>query len=165
MQFVRAEKTFRSSIATVKTMLKTWRLLMKTKERVSRRKQTGRRQSTAADKDHSFSSESFKSQTNIPRINLESSCGTTSQNNPNSCVRLEERLVHRKLSLPCGRVEEQLVYTRCVEVSSGEDRYEAWFDLYQEEQSQETRFDSLNDHSETRLVDGLLTTTLCSTEL
>ena len=171
MRSLKAEESL-VSLATFKNMFKTWKLSVKSKDKIAtQEKQT--RQQFVVDKDQDISDNAVMLQTIISRSSK--SIGTSQskvlQNNQNSCLRLEERIVHRKLSLPSGKVEQELFYSRCVDVSSSETNLNL-FDLYQERHIQEkitfSQFElvyNLNDHSDTRLVDGLLTTTLCSTEL
>ena len=68
----------------------------------------------------------------------ETSESKSPQNAQNSCLRLEERLVQRKFSLPSGTVEQELYYTRyvdVVDVKSLELGLKTWFDHYLEEQT------------------------------
>ena len=173
MQFINVEETF-GSATPFKTMFKTLKLLVKNKDRIAAREKKNGRQNVI-DKDQRSNSDIFMYHTIISRTassSLETSHKKKSQNNSNTCLRVEERIVQRKLSLPCGKVEQELFYSRCVDVSSSECRHKTLFDLYEEKHTQEKittsqfqLFEALKDHSDTRLEDGLLTTTLCSTEL
>lgn len=167
MQFISVEETL-GSATPFKTMFKTLKLLVKNRDRVTVREKK-KRQHNAIDKDQRTSSDPIMFQTIISRSRLETSQSKTPQNNLNTCLRVEERIVQRKLSLPCGKVKEEMFYSRCVDVRSSESRHKTLFDLYEEKHTHErittSQFHALEDHSDTRLVDGLLTTTLCSTEL
>ena len=175
MRSMKAEE-MSSSLAPLKNMFKSWKFFVKSKDKImSHGKQN--RQEFMTGKDQGISDGVVMFQTIVSRSlstkSLETSQSEAPQDNPNSCLRLEERIVQRKFSLPSGKVEEELFYTRCVDVSSSDSRLKTCFEpLYLEEQihrkitsSQFHLIYNLDDHSDTRLVDGLLTTTLCSTEL
>lgn len=92
--------------------------------------------------------------------------GTDSQN---PCPTLQERTDHQRLPEETKqRLFNETVFTQCTD-SRSESKPNSWFNIYQEKQMQhkitnaQVEFKLSDD--ETRLVNGLLTTTLCSTEL
>ena len=184
MRSINAEETL-GSLAPLKNMLR--KFFVKSKV-MTQRKQNSQQVMSDKDqepitcKDQGISDDIVMFQTIISRKlstkSLETSiCAQNEapQNNSNSCLHLEERIVQRKISLPSGKVEEEVFYTQCVDVrSSSESRVKPCFEpLYLEEQIHRkitsSQFHLVYNldygHSDTRLVDGLLTTTLCSTEL
>ena len=82
---------------------------------------------------------------------------------------LGERLDHQRLSEETKqRLFNETVCTRWRD-SSSDSKQNLWLDLYQEKQMQQkvthAHVELKLSNDETRLVNGLLTTTLCSTEL
>ncbi|KAJ7386365.1 hypothetical protein OS493_008487 [Desmophyllum pertusum] len=88
----------------------------------------------------------------------------------NPCLPLGERIEQNILSLLSEETEQDLFSgTFC---TRSEATLKTWFDIYQEKQMHHyqkitvAEFKLVNDdNDDTRLVNGLLTTTLCSTEL
>ena len=168
MQVENTKKTLISR-TLFKIVWKTWKFLVQRNNKAAREKE--RAQQRTIEENHG--SRCGASHPDTSRIDSVGSLQneTIMQNNENSYLRFEERIIRRKVSLPCGSVEEQVIYARRVNLCSSDNRLQIWFDLYQEHFSQENIFshfqhlESLDDQSQTRIVDGLLTTTLCSTEL
>ena len=169
MQVVNAKKT--SSLLTVfKIMFKTWKLLVKSKSKDAGKKARTRQKNILEDQGICGTSCPHPDFFNVDS-ERNSQCETAIQHNQVSALCFEERVINRTISSPWDRVEEQLIYRRWVDVSTSDARSKSWFDLYQEQHLQQSisfhlkQFEVLADESETRIVDGLLTTTLCSTEL
>lgn len=171
MQAVKAKKT--PSLFTVfKIMFKTWKLLMKSKSKEAGEKaRTLQKNVSEEDKGICGTSCPYPDFFNIDS-ERNSKCETAIQRNEVSSLRFEERVIHRTNSSPWDRVEERgVIYRPGVDMSTSDARLKIWLDLCQEQHSQKNisshlrQLEVLADESETRIVDGLLTTTLCSTEL
>ena len=167
MQAVKAKKT--PSLFTVfKIMFKTWKLLVKRKS-----KEAGEKAKNITEKDKGICGTSCP-HPDFFNIDSErnSQCETAIQRNEVSSLRFEERVMHRIISSPWDRVEERgVIYRPEVGMPTLDARLKSWLDLCQEQHSQKNisshlrQLEVLPHESETRIVDGLLTTTLCSTEL
>ena len=100
---------------------------------------------------------------------LQTASKTEGANSQNPCPALRERTDHQRLQEETKQhLFNEAVSTRCTG-SSSESKVNSWFDIYQGKQMQhkitnaQVKLNLPND--DTRLVNGLLTTTLCSTEL
>lgn len=159
-------------------MLKRWKFFLKGKDNFASSRKQGRRQIVDG-KEEYIKNDTVMFQTFICRTGRRRSSFDTSEisstpSNLNSCLRLQERLVRRQLSLTSGAVEKELFYTRRIDFTSRELTLGTHFDLFIEENIQENSDcfpcklvtnNAMITDSDTRIVDGLLTTTLCSTEL
>ena len=149
-------------------MFKTLKFLVKRKCWSFREKERGQQRTTAVNQGKKCSTTNldvYRSDT-VGRLQSE----TLTRHNERTCLRFEENILRQRVSLPFSSVKEQVINTRLVNVRSSDEGSKRWFD-HQEQLFQETtpsdfhHLQSLDNHSETRIVDGLLTTTLCSTEL
>lgn len=167
MQAVKAKKT-PSMFTVFKIMFKTWKLLVKRKS-----KEAGEKAKNIPEEDKGICGTSCP-HPDFFNIDSErnSQCETAIQRNEVSSLRFEERIMHRIISSPWDRVEERgAIYRPGVGMSTSDARLKNWLDLCQEQHSQNNisshlrQLEVLAHEPETRIVDGLLTTTLCSTEL
>lgn len=149
-------------------MFKTWKLLVKRKS-----KEAGEKAKNITEEDKGICGTSCP-HPDFFNIDSErnSQCETAIQRNEVSSLRFEERVMHRIISSPWDKVEERgVIYRPGVGMPTSDARLKSWLDLCQEQHSQKNisshlrQLEVLTHESETRVVDGLLTTTLCSTEL
>ena len=100
---------------------------------------------------------------------LQTTSKTEGANSQNPCPILQERTDHRRLPEETKqRLFNEICFTQCKD-SSSESKPNLCLNIYREKQMQHKITNAqvklnLSDH-ETRLVNELLTTTLCSTEL
>ena len=96
---------------------------------------------------------------------LQTASKTEGANSQNPCPTLRERTDHQRLQEETKQhLFNETVSTRCTG-SSSESNLNSWFDIYQEDKITNAQVKRLNlPNDDTRLVNGLLTTTLCSTE-
>ena len=119
------------------------------------------------DKDHSGQTIS-----QVIGVRNSASLQTASQregaNSQNPSPTLGERIDHQRLPETKKPLFNETVCTWWTD-SSCDSKQNSWLDLYQEKQMQQkvtnAQVDVNLSNDETRLVNGLLTTTLCSTEL
>lgn len=167
-----------SDLPFKQNMLKRWKLFLKGKDKFASSLKQRRRQSVDGEeeciRDDTVMFHALISRRTGRRSSFDSSEISSTPSNLNSCLRFQERLVRRQLSLTSGAVEKELFYTRRIDFTSRELTLGTHFDLFIEENIQENsdRFpcklvtnNAMITDSDTRIVDGLLTTTLCSTEL
>lgn len=159
-------------------MLKRWKFFLKGKDKFASSRKQGRRQSVDGQEEcvrnDTVMFHALISRRTGRRSSFDSSEISSATSNLNSCLRFQERLVRRQLSLTSGGVEKELFYTRRIDFTSRELTLGTHFDLFIEENIQENSDcspcklvtnNAMITDSDTRIVDGLLTTTLCSTEL
>lgn len=167
-----------SSLPNRKNLKDSFKSLMKYKTKKAARPEQNRQQ---VNKDEGTSNNDSQATVSTRKDSLQTPRGVGVMNMGHgppsrihsSCLTLSEGMCQKSLNLSSEETEQSLLKgtfsTRCV-VSSSESIEETWFDIYQGKQMKQKMSGAqfklfYFNNNDTRFVDGLLTTTLCSTEL